>query len=36
VKTLRDEGPKEVRDSIWDWLAEKEGKNQMIFLFSCN
>jgi hypothetical protein len=31
VKTLREEGPKEVRDYFWDWLTKKEGKNQWIY-----
>jgi hypothetical protein len=31
VKTLREEGPKEVRDFFWDWIAEEGGKNQQFY-----
>jgi hypothetical protein len=31
VKTLREKGPKEVRDCFWDCLAEKEGKNPCFY-----
>jgi hypothetical protein len=29
---MREEGPKEVRDLFWDWLAEKKKERTNVFI----